>query len=68
MKKDAIILQKKKNTCIVKRNDVKRPWWFLLSELSSFFWNRKKNVNLIKKHVKIKIFVMLECLLKRLKY
>ena len=55
MKKDGIILQKK-NTCIVKRNNVKRPWWFLLSELSSFFCNRKKTRESHKKACKNKDF------------
>ena len=31
-----------KITCIIKRNNIKTPWWFLLSELPSFFPNRKQ--------------------------
>ena len=39
---------------------------FLLFELSSFRTNT--NINYMKKYVKIKIFVVLECLLKTLRY
>ena len=31
----------KKNTCIIKRNNVKTPRWFLLSELPSLFTSKK---------------------------
>ena len=51
MKKSGIILQSK-NIVIIKRNN----WQFLLSELPSFFCNRKKNLGCIKRHVKKKDF------------
>ena len=51
--------------CIINRNIIKAPWLFL-NYLHSF--ERKTNLNLMKKYVKIKIFVKLSCHLKRIMY
>ena len=68
MKKDAIILQKKKIPALLRGMMSKDHGGFYCLNCLHSFGTEKKNVNLIKKHVKIKIFVTLECLLKRLKY
>ena len=52
--KDRIIFSKK-FISIIKRNNVKRQWWFFLFELSSFLQNKKTNLNHIKQYAKIKI-------------
>ena len=58
----------KNNICILKRNNIKKEYWFLFFDLIVFYWfllfvfislEQKTKVNIIKSYVKIKIFVRL---------